>query len=78
MKGHMSQTRKNKGKLRKKEPTPNLIGKEIEKEYFPEQSKTQTNLYYTKIIDTTGLTAMDLSCVNNYEVLDVCFVPSVV
>ena len=61
MKGHMSQTRKNKGKLRKKEPTPNLIGKEIEKEYFPEQSKTQTNLYYTKIIDTTGLTAMDLS-----------------
>ena len=57
----MSQTRKNNGKLRKQESNPTVKETEFLKKNFPQPSKAPTHACYTKIIDITGMTAMDLS-----------------
>ena len=63
LKGHMQQTRKNKGKLRKikENETEIITDKDIINDFFPQPSRAQTNQCFTKVINITGLTAMDLS-----------------
>ena len=64
LRGHMAQTRKNKGKQKKtkiKTEKEKETTKDIEKDSFPNPSKQQTNFCFTKIIDITGFTAMDLA-----------------
>lgn len=45
----------------KKESIPKIEKTENNDDNFPEPSKSQTNQCYTKIIDITGITAMDFS-----------------